>query len=471
MAHVPVRGRALTDLSSDLGELALPADVGTVLQTLAGAGHEAALVGGCVRDLSRGLAPGDWDVATDAHPEVVAGLFPDSTWTNIYGTVTVHSGGLEVEVTTYRSESSYTDARRPDEVRWATDLADDLGRRDFTINAMAWVPDDLASGRGHLVDLFGGQQDLAAGVLRAVGDPERRFTEDALRLLRGVRFATTLGLRLDPATEAAMAGMPHAAGRLSGERIRDELLRLLAWDGATAPAFVLMERLGILAVILPELAALRGVEQGKLLGGDALDHSLRAADSLPATDPWLRLAGLLHDVGKAPTAAGGHFIGHEVAGAELVGRRLEALALARSDIERITHLVRHHMILYSSDWTDAAVRRFIRRVGPGRPMADLFALRRADTAASAGPEVRDAAAAELAARVASLQHTAVLTLSELAVDGSDLMRELDLEPGPEVGRLLDLLLQAVLDDPSQNQRDRLLARARQANSDANTRTR
>jgi putative nucleotidyltransferase with HDIG domain len=462
VADVPVRGRAVTDLRPDLGELALPADVAAVLRTLAAAGHEAALVGGCVRDLARGIRPDDWDAATDAPPEVVTGLFPDTTWTNIFGTVTVRSGALEVEVTTYRSESSYTDARRPDEVRWATELTDDLGRRDFTINAMAWVADDLDSGRGHLVDPYDGRADLAAGVLRAVGDPERRFTEDALRLLRGVRFVTTLGLALDPPTEAAMARLAPAAGRLSGERIRDELLRLLAWDGPPSPAFLHMERIGILAVVLPELASLRGVEQGKLLGGDALDHSLRTADVLPAADPLLRLAGLLHDVGKAPTAAGGHFYGHEVIGAELVAARLEALALPRADIERITHLVRHHMILYGPEWTDAAVRRFMRRIGPGPVMADLFALRRADTAASAGPDARDTAAAELEARVAALREAAVLSVRELAVDGDDLMRELDLPPGPEVGRLLDLLLQAVLDDPSRNERETLFDLAREA---------
>jgi putative nucleotidyltransferase with HDIG domain len=221
-----------------------------------------------------------------------------------------------------------------------------------------------------------------------------------------------------------------------------------------------------LALILPELAALRGVEQGKLLGGDALDHSLRTADALGPGDPLLRLAGLLHDVGKAPTAADGHFIGHEVVGADLVRARLEALALSRADIERIVHLVRQHMILYSSDWTDAAVRRFIGRVGPGRPMADLFALRRADTAASAGPEARDAAAAELEARVAALGADAVLSVTGLAVDGTDLMAELGLEPGPEVGRLLDALLQGVLDDPSRNERATLLDLARQAHRQA-----
>jgi poly(A) polymerase/tRNA nucleotidyltransferase (CCA-adding enzyme) len=223
-----------------------------------------------------------------------------------------------------------------------------------------------------------------------------------------------------------------------------------------------MERLGLLAVVLPELAALRGIEQGKLLGGDALDHSLRTADALPATDPLLRLAGLLHDIGKAPTASGGHFYGHEVIGAQLVTDRLEALAFPRADVERAAHLVRHHMILYGPEWTDAAVRRFMRRIGPGQALADLFALRRADTAASAGPDAQDTGAAELEARVAALRDDAVLSVRELAVNGDDLMRELDLPPGPEVGRLLDVLLQAVLDDPARNQRDTLLGIAREA---------
>jgi tRNA nucleotidyltransferase/poly(A) polymerase len=439
----------------------VPPGVRRVVAVIADAGHEAALVGGCVRDLVRGLEPDDWDVATAAPPETVAGLFPDTTWTNVFGTVTVRSDGLEVEVTTYRSESGYSDARRPDEVRWATELTDDLGRRDFTINAMAWVAEDLDAGRGHLVDPYGGQQDLSAGVLRAVGDPERRFTEDALRLLRGVRFATTLGLALDPATEAAMAAMAPAVGRLSGERVRDELLRLLAWDGAPSAAFLHMERLGILAVVLPELTALRGLEQGKLLGGDALDHSLRTADALSGTDPILRLAGLLHDVGKASTAAGGHFYGHDVVGADLVAARLEALVLPSADVERITHLVRHHMIQYGPEWSDAAVRRFMRRIGSARALADLFALRRADTAASAGPDARDAAT-ELEARVVALREEAVLSVRELAVDGHDLMRELDLAPGPEVGRILDRLLEAVLDDPSRNDRPTLLRLARES---------
>ena len=414
-----------------------------------------------MRDLVRGQEPDDWDVATSAPPEAVAALFPESTWVNPYGTVTVRSGPMEVEVTTYRTEAGYRDARHPSEVRWGTRLEDDLERRDFTINAMAWVADDLPAGRGHLVDPYGGQADLAARVLRAVGDAEQRFTEDALRLLRAVRFATTLGLTMDPATEAAATRLAPAAEQLSGERVRDELLRLLAAEEPSR-GFSLMERLGLLRVVLPELTALRGVEQGKVLGGDALDHSLRTVDALPATDPVLRLAGLLHDVGKAPTAAGGHFIGHESAGAELVERRLRDLAFPRADIDRVTHLVRHHLIHYTSDWTDAAVRRFLRRIGGGQALDDLLALRRADTAASAGPGVGDAAADELERRLAALRGAAVLSVHELAVGGDDLIGELGLAPGPEIGRLLDGLLQAVLDDPALNDRDTLLRLAGEA---------
>ena len=418
-------------------------------------------MGGCVRDLVRGVEPGDWDVTTAAPPDVVAGLFPESSWTNPYGTVTVRSGPMTVEVTTYRTEAGYRDARHPDEVRWGTQLEDDLERRDFTINAMAWVPDELVAGRGHLVDPFGGQADLAAGVLRAVGDPEQRFTEDALRLLRAVRFATTLGLTMDPATEAAVARLAPAAASLSGERVRDELLRLMVAE-APSRGLVLMERLGLLGGLLPELAALRGVEQGKVLGGDALDHSLRTMDALPAADPILRLAGLLHDVGKATTASGGHFIGHEAVGANLVDERLRALAFSRADVDRVTHLVRHHLIQYTPDWTDAAMRRFLRRVGTGPPLDDLLALRRADIAASAGPEVRDRATDELERRLAALRGAAVLSVHELAVNGDDLIRELGLVPGPEIGRILDGLLQAVLDDPGRNDRDTLLRLARDA---------
>ena len=442
--------------------LALPPAVRHVLHVLLQAGHEAALVGGGVRDAVLGESPTDWDVATSAPPEVVAGLFPRATWENRFGTVTVLPPPGEdpaVEVTTYRVEGPYRDRRRPDSVRWGDSLAEDLSRRDFTINALAWVPLDLAAGRGLLSDPFGGARDLADGILRAVGDPDARLAEDALRMVRAVRFATRFGLRLDEATAAAIRRHAPSAAALSGERIHDELRRILAADAPPSRAFSLMEELGLLAVLLPELAELRGVPQAKAVPGDALDHSLRTADALPAADPVLRLAGLLHDVGKASTLADGHFIGHERAGAQLAEALLRRLRYSRSDIARVARLVRHHMFAYTPEWTDAAVRRFVLRVGPDL-LEDLYALRGADNLASGAREPNTGGLDELRRRAARVLAGDPIGPGQLALDGHDLVRELGIAPGPEIGRLLGELLEAVLDDPALNRRGTLLELAR-----------
>lgn len=437
----------------------LPAAVAAVLDGLREGGDEAVLVGGCVRDLVRGEQPADWDVATSAPPETVASRFPGATWENPFGTVTVRDpvGGRGIEVTTYRVEAGYRDKRRPDEVRWGRSLGDDLARRDFTINAMAWLPDEAADGGGRLVDPFGGAADLEAGLLRAVGDPGARFGEDALRLLRAVRLATRFGLRLDPPTEAAIRAHAAEASALSGERVRDELLRILA--GATPPsgAFDLMERLRLLAALLPELAALRGIPQAKALAGDALEHSLRTADALPAADPVLRLAGLLHDVGKATTLADGHFLRHDRDGALVAEEIMLRLRAPRAEVTRVGRLVRHHMFAYTHEWTDAAVRRFVRRVGADL-LPDLFALRAADDVASGVEEPPDGWR-ELRERVAAVAGDP-LEASHLAISGDDLVAELGIAPGPPIGRLLAALVEAVLEDPGLNSRDRLLELAR-----------
>jgi len=440
----------------------LPEQVRTVLARLIEAGEEAALVGGGVRDLLHGDDPADWDVATSAPPERVAELFPGSTWENPFGTVTVRDrdGARGVEVTTYRLEGAYRDQRRPDHVKWGRSLVDDLGRRDFTINAVAWLPEELATGTGKLVDPFGGSQDIERRVLRAVGDPSARFEEDALRLVRAVRFATRFELEIDPATEAAIREHAAAAGTLSGERVRDELFRILAGSRPPSLAFALMERLGLLTVLLPELAALRGVPQAKRLEGDALDHSLRTADVLPASDPALRLTGLLHDLGKATTLADGHFIGHESAGAELAEGVLKRLRSPRAEISRIARLIRLHMFAYRPSWTDAAVRRFVRRVGVDL-LDDLFALRAADNAASGTGEPASGGIDELRARAAAVAASGPLDTGQLAIRGDDLVAELAIAPGPEIGRLLARLLDAAIDDPSLNERERLLELARE----------
>ncbi|MFN2484143.1 MAG: CCA tRNA nucleotidyltransferase [Candidatus Limnocylindria bacterium] len=446
----------------------MPAPVSEALDVLIDAGHEAVLVGGCVRDLVRGERPGDWDVATAADPERTLELFAGSSLENRFGTVTVRRNGVVLQVTPFRSEGTYADHRRPDVVRFGAGLLQDLQRRDFTINAMAWSPtgrgdatDGGVARDGELIDSHGGRDDLRAGILRAVGDPDRRLSEDALRLLRAVRFAFRLGLRLESATREAIARRAADARLLSGERVRDELGRILgSREPPPSVAFALMEELRLLGELLPEVAALRGVLQAKALPGDALDHSLRTMDALPADDPVLRLAGLLHDLGKPQTLVEDRFVGHEVVGADLARGILERFRYSRAEIERVTHLVRHHMFAYAPDWTDAAVRRFVRRVGSDQ-LADLFALRRADNAASGVAEPPRGGLSELERRIDVAMRDAAVETRQLAIDGKVLMDELGLEAGPRIGRLLHRLLDVVMEDPTRNRRDELLAIARE----------
>lgn len=436
-----------------------------VLRTLLEAGHQAALVGGSLRDQLVAAPTVDWDVATSAPPEQVVALFPGASWENRFGTVTVH-GPAAVQVTTYRGESGYRDRRRPDEVRFGVSLEEDLARRDFTINAVAWVPTDRAARMGRIADPHGGIDDLRAGILRAVGDPDTRFREDALRLLRAVRFAHRLRLRIEPGTEQAIARLAPLASGVSGERLRDELERVLHAPaqavGGPPPseALLLMERLGLLGKLLPELAALRGVPQDKAIPGDAFDHTLRAVDAADPQHPLERWAALLHDLGKADTLADGHFIGHEEVGAELAARVLARLRFRRRDADEVVHAVRHHMFAYDSSWTDAAVRRFVRRVGRER-LDLLFRLRSADNRASGVGEAGESNQRELEARIRELfDGGAALEARDLAVDGHDLRRELGLDAGPRVGRILAQLTEAVVEDPALNDRDRLLELAR-----------
>jgi len=440
----------------------LPEPVITVLNTIADAGHEVTLVGGCVRDRLLELEPiEDWDAATSARPEEVAKLFGDATWENRFGTVTI-GRDTPVEVTSYRAEGDYRDRRRPDDVRFGVSLTDDLARRDFTVNAMAWMPVDLRERTGTLVDPFGGAQDLADRLLRTVGDPRERFTEDALRLVRAARFAGRFEMVIDPATEAAIAELAPTVATVSHERVRDELLRILRLDPRPSRALLLLEQLGLMAPLLPELVALRGIPQSKAVPGDALDHTLAAVDAVPTGQTELRLAALLHDLGKATTLGDDHFIGHDTVGADLAAALLERLRVSGSIANRIVGAIRHHMYDYDSAWTDAAVRRFIRRTADvDREL--LFGLRRADNAASGVGARGDQNQAELEARMGrELEGQPGLLLHRrLAIDGHDLQRELGMEPGPQIGELLDRLTEAVLEDPTLNERGSLLTLARQ----------
>ena len=445
----------------------LPDSVVAVLARLRDAGHEAVLVGGTVRDAilraedseAGGVVPADWDAATSADPETVAGLFPGSSWENRFGTVTV-LGEPPVEVTSFRAEGAYRDARRPDDVRFGVSLVEDLGRRDFTINALAWAPIQLVAGIGRLVDPHGGRQDLRQRVLRAVGDPRRRFSEDALRLVRAARFAGRLDLEIEPATETAIRDLAPSVATVSGERLRDELQRMLAHPRPSA-ALRLLERLGLLGVVLPEVATLRGVPQTKRVPGDALDHTLAAVDAAPPEPSTVRVAALLHDIGKATTGGDGHFLGHDRVGAVLARTVMERLRFPRQDVNAVVAAIAHHMYGYEASWSDAAVRRFVRRLH-GTDRSLLFALRRADDAASGAAEegaaIQDALEARVEREIAA-QPSLLLQRRRIAIDGHDLQRDLGIAPGPELGRILDALVDFAIEDPSRNVRATLLAQA------------
>jgi tRNA nucleotidyltransferase (CCA-adding enzyme) len=435
---------------------AVPGAVVDLMRTLWTAGHAAYVVGGSLRDTLIGRPAADWDLATDALPERTLGLFEGATYENKFGTVAVRRDDAIYEITTFRSDHDYADFRRPHRVEFGTSLEADLARRDFTVNAIAWGA-STGGAPAEIVDPFGGRADIAARRIRAVGDPDRRFEEDALRMVRAVRLATTLGFAIDPETLAAIARRAPLVAHLSGERIATELGKVLAAEQPSVGLRLLAET-RLLDHLLPELAAQRGVPQNKIPGEDLWDHTVRTVDASPR-HPIVRLAALLHDIGKPATQADGHFYGHESVGAEQARAFLDRLREPRVVTERVTGLVRHHMFKYEPNWTDSAVRRFIGKVGPDA-LDELLALREADNIGSGVSPTADELD-ELRTRVAAeLEAGPVLDRSALAIDGNDLMAELGLDAGPALGRLLDALLERVIEDPSLNEPATLLLLAR-----------
>ena len=439
----------------------VPAPVRDLLARLQGAGFRAVLVGGCVRDMIRGTVVLDWDVGTSATPDQAIRLFPGAIPTGLqHGTITVPLRSGPCEVTTFRIESEYSDARRPDRVTFTDDVERDLARRDFTVNAIAWDPIATKD-----YDPFGGRSDLAGRTLRAVGDPVVRFREDGLRPIRAARFAATLEFDVDPATFEALSGAREQVARVAAERVRDELMKMLQ---AREPSrgFEVLRRSGLLETVLPELASCVAVPQNRYHAFDVYVHTLHTTDAAPAEKPVVRLAALFHDLGKPSTRAekengDATFYNHQYESARLTEVAMNRLRFSREMIERVAHLVQNHMFDYRSEWTDATVRRFVRTVGPEN-VADLFDLRIADNLGNGLKTGFPHYLGELTDRITRvIEAQEALSVRDLAVDGGDVMRELGLPPGPEVGRILERLLEEVIEDPALNDRNRLLRRMQQ----------
>ena len=436
----------------------MPAGAAFVLQRLKENGFQGYVVGGCVRDSLLGRAPKDWDICTDALPEEMQRVFRDQHVIETglkHGTLTVMYDHEPYEVTTFRVDGEYTDHRHPDEVRFVKNVVDDLARRDFTVNAMAWNP------QSGLVDAFGGQEDLRAGVIRCVGEADRRFGEDALRIMRALRFASVYGFDIEAETAAAVHRLKDTLRDVAAERIRVELAKLLCGQGAGK---MLREYADVFFAILPQLAPMHGFDQRTPYHAyDVWEHTVRAVENAPSTET-LRLTLLLHDAGK-PAAftvdeqGVGHAHGHHRLSAEIAAEVLAYLRLDNATRDRILMLVEHHDWPLSTERT--LLKRRLNRLGE-EALYQLIEVQRAD-ALGKGTE----AAADVEARTEELRLalTALLaerpcvTLRDMAVNGRDLMAE-GIAHGRQLGETLNWLLAEVLNERLPNEREALLSAAR-----------
>ena len=444
--------------------LILPSAVSNLLSRLTRAGFSAYVVGGCVRDALLGIAPHDWDICTSALPEQMQEVFHDlhTVETGLkHGTLTVVVDHEPYEVTTFRVDGDYTDHRHPDSVCFVDNLTEDLARRDFTVNAMAWSPDT------GLADPFNGQQDLADNLIRCVGEAEKRFDEDALRILRALRFASVYDFAIEPATSAALRKMAPDLSRVAGERIREELLKLLCGKAAGR---ILREYPEVLAEIIPEIRPMIGYDQQNHHHSyDLWEHTVRGIEGVPA-EPILRLTMLLHDTGKIAARTTdekgeGHYKGHQKYSEQIARKTAEALHLDNASRERLCNLVLHHDIPLRTESgainTDRSfLLRRLNRFGEG-DLRTLFLIHRSDRVAT-GYTTQEREDARLKERMAALDallaEQPCFTLKDLAVNGRDLIAA-GLK-GKAVGEALQALLEAVMDGKVPNEKDALLSEIR-----------
>mgnify|MGYP001583562655 CR=1 FL=1 len=460
----------------------IPPIVKNVADVLIKAGFEAYFVGGCVRSLALHMKPKDWDITTNAEPEEIQELFPHSVYENKYGTVGVINDTDDetlrvVEVTPYRLESGYSDKRRPDEVRFTSNIEEDLKRRDFTINAMALaLPADKAGKPGkngeeyELIDLFGGQEDLEKKRIRAVGEPGNRFNEDALRILRAVRLAAELDFKIETETKKAIKKHSAHLKEIAQERIHDELVKIIMSDRAKE-GIELMHETGMLKYIMPEIEEGIGVEQNKAHSFNVWEHNLKSLEHA-VFKKWpleIRLAALLHDVAKPITRRRNDekmdwtFYGHDVAGAKMTTQILSRLKFPKKTIELVAKLVRYHLFFSDTEVvTLSAVRRLVRNVGPEN-VWDLMNVRFCDRIGMGRPKESPYRLRKYEAMIDEAMR-APLSVTALKIDGNRLMELLKIQPGPKVGQILNILFEEVLDEPEKNTAEYLENRAVKLNN-------
>jgi len=436
--------------------MTIPKEVKLVLQSLQKAGFEAFIVGGCVRDFLLEQEPKDWDVTTNAKPEEIQKVFPDSFYVNEFLTVTVKTGSKklelsEIEITTYRTEAEYSDKRHPDQVKYAQKLEDDLSRRDFTVNAIAMDE------KKKITDLFEGQKDLKNKIIKTVGNAEERFSEDALRMLRAVRFATTLDFEIEEKTKEAIKKNSIWLEAISKERVRDEFVKIIMADRAY-DGIELLRELGLLKYIIPELMDNYGVSQNKHHIYDCYQHAVKALEytAKKKFNMHVRLAALLHDIAKPRVKAGegenATFYNHEIVGAKMAFQILNNLKFSKKDVEKITRLVRYHLFYYNVDEVgEASVRRLVKNVGPEN-MEELLQVRQADRIGSGVPKAEPYKLRHLKYLIDKVSQDPI-SAKMLKINGNDLMQILNDKPGPKIGRILDILLGYVLDDPKKNTKE------------------
>ena len=456
----------------------VPKEVDLIIEKLKKEGFEAYAVGGCVRDFLRGEKPNDWDITTSASPEKLRKIFPKSFYENKFGTVTVHTESedptlKEIEITTFRTEEKYSDMRHPDEVKFAKTIGEDLKRRDFTVNAMALEKND--DGVWEIFDYFDGKKDLENKIIRAVGNPEKRFKEDALRLMRAVRFASTLNSLLKNASDSdwqiepkTFSAIKENAGLLdfiSKERIRDEFLKIINSKSAIQ-GIELLRKTDLLKYILPELLEGYGVGQNKHHIYEVYEHSLRSLNYAVKENFGfaVRMATLLHDIGKPRTKKGdglnSTFYGHEIVGARMTEKILERLKFPKKDAEKITKLVRYHLFYYNVDEVgESSVRRLVRQVDPEN-IEELLQVRMSDRIGSGVPKAEPYKLRHLKYIIEKVSRDPI-SVKMLKINGNDVMKILKINPGQKIGAVLDALLGDVLDDPEKNNQDYLKKRVKE----------